>query len=160
MLLTEKNLKKFIEYHHINAEIIEFDESVMKSQEASKLVSDGIVAKSIVLISDGEPVICILEGSRRIDLEKVKNVLGSREVGLAKAKEVKKEVGYDVGGVPPFGHLKRFLTIVDSKLLEKVDETFYMGGGSHHHLLKIKGKELLNALEQLTTIKIADVSQP
>ena len=46
VLLTEKNLKRFLEYHSIDAEIVEFNRDVMRSESARQVVKDGIVAVS------------------------------------------------------------------------------------------------------------------
>jgi len=151
MQLTQENLRKFLEYYGIEAELVEFNESVVRSSDASQQVKDGVVIKSVVLMVDGEIVIAVLRGCDRVNLERVAELLKAREVRLARAKEVKEEVGYDVGGVPPFGHIKRFLTLVDKKVEELRDSLLYAGGGSHRHLLKLRGDALFDALKRTNT---------
>jgi len=160
MLLSEKNLQRFLEFHGIEGEIVEFDTVVMGSERASKVVSEGVVVKSIVLIADDKPILCILRGKDRIDLEKIKKLKNCKEVRLAKAKEVKEITGYDIGGVPPFGHLNKLETIVDEKIRELANETLFLGGGSHYHLLKITGKELFRVLEEVVgNTEIAEIRE-
>ena len=147
--LDERNLQRFLEYHGIDASIVKFDKPVMKSEEAEKLTKEGIVVKSILLVTDGRPLLCILMGKDRIDLEKIRKLTKANEVRLAKAKEVIKFTGYDIGGVPAFGHLKKLDTIVDEEVFKRSGETFFMGGGSHYTLLRIKGEELFKTLKKV-----------
>jgi len=142
-MLDDKYLEKFLEENKINAKILRFEKSVMSSEDAMKLVGDNVV-KTILLICDNQPIICILRGKDKIDFEKIKN-LGFKEVRLAKAKEVKEITGYDIGALPPFAHKQRIKTFVDSKVLES--EKIYCGGGSHRCLLEINIEELLKVLK-------------
>ncbi|MCD6403493.1 MAG: hypothetical protein J7K98_04170 [Candidatus Aenigmarchaeota archaeon] len=157
--LTHKNLEKFIEFHKINAELIFFEEPVMKSKKASEKIKDGIVFKSILLMADNMPVLCVLKGDSRVSFEKVKEIVDAKEVRMAKAKEVLEHTGYDIGGVPPFGHIKKLLVLVDKRLEKLKDRIIYTGGGSHHHLLRINGEELLNVLKSLTNSKVVDIEE-
>jgi len=150
-MLDDKYLEKFLEENKINAKILRFEKSVMSSEEAMNLVGDKVV-KTILLICDGQPIICILRGKDRIDFEKIKN-LGFKEVRLAKAREVKEITGYDIGALPPFAHKQKLRTFVDSKVLGL--DKIYCGGGCHRCLLEIDVKELLKFLENY---EIKDIS--
>jgi len=155
-MLSEKDLEKFLKEKNVNFELIEFKESVMSSESAASKV-DGIIVKSILLICDNEPIICILLGKDKIDFEKIKKELNCKEVRLAKAKEVKEVTGYDIGAVPPVGHKQKIKTIVDTKVSKlNEDELIYCGGGSHYHLLKIRKDNLMKTLEK---VEIKDISQ-
>ncbi len=161
--LSERNLKRFLEYYGIDAEILEFEDSVMGSQRAKEMVKEsGLVIKTIVLMCDeAKPFICILRGERRVDLEKVKELTGCESLRLAKAKEVKQHVGYDVGGVPPFGHLKNFETIVDEEVERLEDsQVLFSGGGSHYHLMRIRKGELMRVLSDVVkNVKVGKISE-
>ncbi len=62
------------------------------------------IAKSIVFVADGEPVVCIASGEHRIDIDKLADALDVAEVRQAGADEVRAATGFAIGGVPPFGH--------------------------------------------------------
>ncbi len=146
-LLDEKYLENYLKQKGIKFEIIKYDKPVMSANDAEEY-TDGIVAKSILLICDDKPLLCFLLGKDKIDLEKIKKYFGCNNVRLAKAKEVKNITGYDIGAVPPIGHKQSIKTIVDKKVLElKDDKIIYCGGGSHYHLLKISKKDLLSIME-------------
>lgn len=137
-MLGKEDLERFLKKHNLQAEIICFEEPVMSSKQAERLTKGNIV-KSILLIADDKPLLCILPGNKQVDFEKVKRIKNAKEVRLAKAKEVKEISGYDIGSLPPFGHKQKIETIVDKAVLSF--DTFYCGGGSHYCLLKITSKE-------------------
>jgi len=155
-MLNEKDLEKFLIEKNVDFEIVRFEESVVSSEAALNLVN-GIVVKSILLICDGNPILCILMGKDKVDFDKIKKEISCNEVRLARAKEVKEITGYDIGAVPPIAHKQKIRTIVDFKVSNLEDEEIvYCGGGSHYHLLKIRKKDLLKILEGK---EIKDISQ-
>jgi prolyl-tRNA editing enzyme YbaK/EbsC (Cys-tRNA(Pro) deacylase) len=92
---------------------------------STKTVSDAAVAvgcreaeiaKSIVFVADGEPVVCIASGQHRIDTDKLAETLDVAEVRQASADEVRAATGFAIGGVPPFGH--GLQVIFDEALLD------------------------------------------
>lgn len=76
---------------------------------ASIGVELGQIVKSLVFVRDGEPVIVLCAGDRRVDAERL---------GLtsADADAVREATGFAIGGVPPFGHARPLPTLIDSSL--------------------------------------------
>ena len=62
-------------------------------------------AKAMVISADGKRVQCVVPGDVMLDLEKVRLVLGAKEVALVSPKEVEVATGCAPGSVPPFGNL-------------------------------------------------------
>jgi prolyl-tRNA editing enzyme YbaK/EbsC (Cys-tRNA(Pro) deacylase) len=62
------------------------------------------IAKSIVFVADGDPVVCVTSGKHRVDTDKLAEALDCAEVRQAGADEVRAATGFPIGGVPPFGH--------------------------------------------------------
>jgi len=62
------------------------------------------IAKSIVFVADGDPIVCVASGQHRVDTGKVADALDVAEVRQAAAEEVRAATGFAIGGVPPFGH--------------------------------------------------------
>jgi len=146
-LLDEKYLENYLNKLGISFQIIKYEKPVMSAKNTEEH-TDGIVAKSIILICDNKPLLCFLLGKDIIDLDKIKKYFNCNEVRLAKAKEVKEITGYDIGGVPPVGLKQKIKTIVDKKIIKlDDDQIIYCGGGSHYHLLRISKKDLLKIME-------------
>ncbi|MFZ8800836.1 MAG: aminoacyl-tRNA deacylase [Candidatus Nanopusillus sp.] len=146
-LLDEKYLENYLNKLDVPFQIIKYEKPVMSAKNAEEH-TDGIVAKSILLICDNKPLLCFLLGKDMIDLDKIKKYFNCNEVRLAKAKEVKEITGYDIGSVPPVGLKQKIRTIVDMKIIElDDDQIIYCGGGSHYHLLRISKRDLLKIME-------------
>jgi prolyl-tRNA editing enzyme YbaK/EbsC (Cys-tRNA(Pro) deacylase) len=88
----------------------------------------GQIAKSIVFVADGEPVVCVASGDHRVDAELVCDALDCAEARPATPGEVRAATGYSVGGVPPVGH---DLPVVFDRALLEYDEVWAAGGDDH-----------------------------
>ena len=85
--------------------MIELPVEARTSQQAADAVGVGVgqIAKSLVFMVDGDPVMVIASGVNRVDERKLASLAGGK-VRRADADTVKKATGYTIGGVPPFGH--------------------------------------------------------
>ncbi|MFI9152809.1 YbaK/EbsC family protein [Streptomyces sp. NPDC053367] len=76
------------------------------------------ICKSLIFAADGVPVLVLMDGASRVDVERVREALGARKVTRADAGVVRETTGYAIGGVPPFGHRTRTTVLADRALLE------------------------------------------
>jgi prolyl-tRNA editing enzyme YbaK/EbsC (Cys-tRNA(Pro) deacylase) len=65
----------------------------------------------------GEPVVALVSGANRVDLDKLAAVAGG-PIGRADAGTARSATGYAIGGVPPFGHASRLPVYLDRDLLD------------------------------------------
>jgi prolyl-tRNA editing enzyme YbaK/EbsC (Cys-tRNA(Pro) deacylase) len=100
--------------------------------------SEGEIAKSIVFVADGDPIVCVASGRHRIDTEKLADVLDVAEVRQAAADEVRAATGFAIGGVPPFGH--DVPVLFDEALLDH--ERVWAAAGDPHSLFCVDPREL------------------
>ena len=56
--------------------------------------------------------------------------------------------GFEVGGVPPFGHNHTIRTLVSARVLAFSE--VYTGGGAHNRVLKVAPSEILRVTEAQT----------
>jgi prolyl-tRNA editing enzyme YbaK/EbsC (Cys-tRNA(Pro) deacylase) len=119
--------------------------------DAAKAVGcqEAEIAKSIVFVADGEPVVCIASGRHRIDPAKLADALDVAEVRQAGADEVRAATGFAIGGVPPFGH--GLPVIFDRELLDH--DQVWAAAGDPHSLFRVSPQGLLDC----THAKLADV---
>jgi prolyl-tRNA editing enzyme YbaK/EbsC (Cys-tRNA(Pro) deacylase) len=101
------------------------------------------IAKSIVFVVDGEPVVCVASGRHRIDPDKVADALDAAVVRQAAADEVRAATGFAIGGVPPFGHDLPIL--FDESLLEH--SRVWAAAGDPHSLFAVDPRELARCVE-------------
>jgi prolyl-tRNA editing enzyme YbaK/EbsC (Cys-tRNA(Pro) deacylase) len=125
---------------------------VRRLAESTRTVKDAAVAvgcgeseiaKSIVFVADGDPVVCVASGRHRIDPDKLADVLDVAEVRQAAADEVRAATGFAIGGVPPFGH--DLPVLFDEALLEH--ERVWAAAGDPHSLFAVDPRELCRCVE-------------
>jgi prolyl-tRNA editing enzyme YbaK/EbsC (Cys-tRNA(Pro) deacylase) len=104
--------------------------------------SEAEIAKSIVFVADGDPVVCVASGRHRIDTEKLADVLDVAEVRQAAADEVRAATGFAIGGVPPFGH--DVPVLFDESLLDH--ERVWAAAGDPHSLFCVDPRELADCI--------------
>ena len=96
------------------------------------------IAKSIVFVADGDPVVCVASGRHRVDTDKVADALDVAEVRQAQAAEVRAATGFAIGGVPPFGH--DLPVLFDEALMGH--ERVWAAAGDPHSLFCVNPREL------------------
>jgi prolyl-tRNA editing enzyme YbaK/EbsC (Cys-tRNA(Pro) deacylase) len=135
----------------LEVEVQRLAESTRTVSDAARAVGcqEAEIAKSIVFIADGEPVVCIASGQHRIDTEKVAEALDVAEIRQASADEVRAATGYAVGGVPPFGH--GLPVIFDEALLEH--DRVWAAAGDPHSLFCVAPRALAGS----TGARVLDV---
>jgi prolyl-tRNA editing enzyme YbaK/EbsC (Cys-tRNA(Pro) deacylase) len=101
------------------------------------------IAKSIVFVADGDPVVCIASGRHRIDTDRLADVLDVAEVRQAAADEVRASTGFAIGGVPPFAHDVPIL--LDESLLEH--GRVWAAAGDPHSLFCVDPRKLAECVK-------------
>ncbi len=123
----------------LGGEIINVGKPVKRVEQAVKATNSKPrqIIKSLLFISDKEPLLVIVDGNSKVDIDKVSKNFG--KVRLAKPGEVKEITGFDVGEVPPVGI--KVKTIIDPKVLE--NEFVIGGGGEINKLSKLKPEKIV-----------------
>src|SRR6266852_6155997 len=84
------------------------------------------LAKVVMAVADGKPVMLAMPASYRVDRTKAAAVLGVTEVRLAEEQEFAATFpNCELGAMPPFGNLYAVDVYVDQKLAD--DETIVCG---------------------------------
>ena len=86
-------------------QIVLFDESTHTSELAAAAVGVAVaqIAKTLMFLADGEPVVVVACGGRKIDAKKLGRAVGAKKVKFADADSVVRVTGFEPGGVCPFG---------------------------------------------------------
>ncbi|HKP91611.1 MAG TPA: YbaK/EbsC family protein [Thermoleophilaceae bacterium] len=104
-------------------------------------VDAGQIAKSLVFLADGEPVVIVASGAGRVDVDQLALVCDCAMIDKATPEDVRAATGFSVGGVPPFGH--GLPVMVDEALLEY--EEVYAAGGDGNTLFAVDPRALAEA---------------
>jgi prolyl-tRNA editing enzyme YbaK/EbsC (Cys-tRNA(Pro) deacylase) len=92
-------------------------------------------------LGGGEPVLVLMDGAGRVDVEAVRRELDAKEVSRASAAIVREATGYAIGGVPPFGHRTRTRVLADRSLLEHA--VVWAAAGTPHSVFPIAPEDLV-----------------
>ena len=124
----------------LEVDVRRLDASTATVQDAAVAVGcqDAQIAKSLVFVADGDPVVCIASGAHRVDTDRLADVLDVAEVRQATPDEVRAATGFAVGGVPPFGH--GLPVVLDASLLDH--DCVWAAGGDGQSLFEIDPKVL------------------
>jgi Ala-tRNA(Pro) deacylase len=115
---------------------------VFTSQEVAQCehVSGHHVAKVVVVMADGRPVELILPASRRVVLNRVRELLGAREVRLASEAEMERVFGdCETGATPPLRHWKDVPVLMDFAM-EVVGDIVFQAG-THQDTIRLKFRD-------------------
>jgi Ala-tRNA(Pro) deacylase len=98
-------------------------------QEARELgVAADEVVKTVALCSQGKYVLAVVPASRRLELRRVRELLGDPGVRLASEAELQADFpGYALGALPPLGSLLGVRLLVDPEVLDHERVLFAAG---------------------------------
>jgi Ala-tRNA(Pro) deacylase len=118
------------ELHHLDA----FTAQRMAQREH---ISGHRVAKVVCVIFDGKPVELVLPASRRLNLDRVADVLGAREIRLATEEELDQYfTGCETGAIPALRHWQGIEVIMDGHL--RVDGDIVLQAGTHRDAIRMR----------------------
>ncbi|MEU9594608.1 YbaK/EbsC family protein [Streptomyces sp. NPDC048193] len=120
-----------------------FPEATRTAAEAAAAIGCELsqICKSLIFAADGVPVLVLMDGASRVDVERVREELGVEKVTRAKADVVRETTGYAIGGVPPFGHRSRTRVLADRSLL--AHETVWAAAGTPYAVFPMAPKDLV-----------------
>jgi prolyl-tRNA editing enzyme YbaK/EbsC (Cys-tRNA(Pro) deacylase) len=111
------------------------------------------IVKSLVVLCDGAPLLVLVPGDRRADLEKVRRAAGAGTARVARPDEVEQATGFGPGGVAPFPLTAIERVLIDRTLLAHA--VVWAGAGSPSHIVRLEPRELV----RLTRAEPMDVVQ-
>jgi len=139
---TIEDVKQYLRERGI--EVWEFEEPTPTSETAARAVgcSVGEIAKSILFIIGGTPVVVVTSGDVRVKGSKLKQAVGfTGKARLPEAEEVAAHTGYAPGGVCPF-LLPAGLKVVVDRSMRRFPKV-YAAAGNEHSAVPISVEQLL-----------------
>ena len=138
-----KRVKDFINNFDPNLKILVLNAAAKTAKDAAKSLKceTGAIVKSLLLKEGVNFLICLVAGDKRCSLNKIKKILGKKNVCMASAEEVKQNTGFSIGGVSPIAHIKKLNIIIDKSLSRYKD--VFAAAGHPNCIFKINYKELI-----------------
>lgn len=99
-----------------------------QEEAAASHVSGRHWAKTIAVLINGEPAIAVVPATRRLELDKLRRVAGTKSVTIAREAEFQDLYpDCDLGAMPPFGELYGQQTFIDETLRQEERIAFHAG---------------------------------
>lgn len=139
----------------VETEVVEFPQGTRTAQDAAAAIGTtvGQIVKSLLFLADGKPVLALVSGSNRLDVQKLGRLLGAEHVERADADTVRAITGYAIGGVPPVGHGRPLPVFLDRDLLQY--DVVYAAAGTPQAVFAIAPTRLL----EITGAQVADLAE-
>jgi len=146
---VSQKLKDFDE----SLKVIVLDSSARTAQDAADSLNTevGSIIKSLFLRTKNSFLLCLVAGDRRCSLNKIKKILGEKDVSMGNADQVKQVTGFTIGGVSPVGHLNPIKIYIDQSLSRF--ENIFGAAGHPNCVFKINFIDL----QKITSGKVMDI---
>ncbi len=141
------DIRAILDKAHIHYEVLEHPPAftAMEIAEAQHIVGQQVI-KAVIVKVDGKLGMCVLPAIHVIDFAKLKAALKAKDVHLeTESKVAMLFPTYEVGAMPPFGHLAGLTVYLDKSLEE--NDTVAFNAGSHREMLRIKFKDYLRLVK-------------
>ena len=118
------------EEYGVDPEIEEFSEGTKTAADAAEAVGCPVaaIASSLAFDVDGELVVCVTSGANRVEESALAERFDAEAVSMADADRIKAQLGWSIGGVPPFVHDTDVPVVIDADLFEH--ETVWAAAGT------------------------------
>jgi prolyl-tRNA editing enzyme YbaK/EbsC (Cys-tRNA(Pro) deacylase) len=139
----------------VGGRVRELDASARTSAEAADAlgVEVGQIAKTLVFLAGGRPVVVIASGSDRVDVAALARVVRVDRVKRADADAVKAATGYSIGGVSPAGLPAAVEVLIDGGLSRY--EVIWAAAGTHYAVYPTSFADLVS----VTGGRVVDVAE-
>lgn len=139
--MPARKVKEFLDSHKIKYVSIKHSEAFTAQEiAASAHISGKELAKTVMVSLDGKMAMTVLPASDRVDLDRLKEAAGARQIELLVEKDFKDRFpDCEVGAMPPFGNLYEMDVFVSESLAE--DEEIAFNAGSHTELIRMAYKD-------------------
>jgi prolyl-tRNA editing enzyme YbaK/EbsC (Cys-tRNA(Pro) deacylase) len=130
----------------ISVEVLDDSARTVVEAAAAVGVEPARILKSLVFLADGDPVMVLCAGDRRV---------GAKRLGLrpATADEARAATGYAIGGIPPLGHDRELDTLIDASL--RRFDTVWAAAGTPHAVFEISTSALIDAIPGARVVDVA-----
>ncbi len=141
--MPTERVKSFLQKVPGNLRVIEIEDNTHTSELAAQALGVEVaqIAKSLVFLLKGNPVLVVTCGDMRVDMKKLKNAMGvAGKVSMAGPEEAEEITGFPPGGVCPFA-LKAKLPVLLDESLGRFP-VVYAAAGSPHSLVPVSLEDL------------------
>lgn len=113
----------------------------------------GRVLKTLMALVDGKPVCVIVPSDREVSMKKLAAVFGGKSAEMMKPAAAERISGFKVGGISPFGQMRKLPTAIEAEALSH--DLVYVNGGQRGLQVRLRPQDVVSALGALAQPLVA-----
>jgi Cys-tRNA(Pro)/Cys-tRNA(Cys) deacylase len=102
------------------------------------------VLKTLMALVDRKPVCVIVPSDREVSMKKLAAALGGKSAQMMRPADAERISGYRVGGISPFGQIRKLQTVIEAQAL--VHDVVYINGGQRGLQVRLKPRDMVSLL--------------
>lgn len=103
------------------------------------------VLKTLLALADGKPVCAVVPSDREVAMKKLAAAFGAKSAQMMKPADAERISGYKVGGISPFGQMRKIPTAIERIALD--EDLTYMNGGQRGLQVRLAPKDAARVLD-------------
>jgi Cys-tRNA(Pro)/Cys-tRNA(Cys) deacylase len=111
------------------------------------------VLKTLMTRVDGKPACVVLPSDREVSMKRLAAALGGKAAEMMPPVEAERLTGYKVGGISPFGQMKRVPTVLEEAAL--AHDRVYLNGGQRGLQLRMAPQDIVQVLQARVAAVVA-----
>ena len=101
------------------------------------------VLKTLMALVDGKPACVIVPSDREASMKKLAAAFGGKSAQMMKPADAERASGYKVGGISPFGQMRKVRTAIERQSLEH--DFVYINGGQRGLQVRLSPRDAANS---------------
>ena len=119
-------------------------DSIGAAAAAALGVAAGQVFKTLMILADGKPACAVAPSDGEVAMKRVAAALGAKAAAMMRPADAERLTGYKVGGISPFGQMRRVPVVLDESAL--VWDTIFINGGQRGLQVRLSGADAAEVL--------------
>lgn len=111
------------------------------------------VLKTLMALVDSKPVCVIVPSDHEVSMKKLAAAFGGKTAEMMKPADAERISGYKVGGISPFGQMRRLPTAIEAQAL--AHDLVYINGGQRGLQVRLKPQDALHLLNAIAASVVA-----
>lgn len=111
------------------------------------------VLKTLMALVDGKAVCAIVPSDREVSMKKLAAAFSGKSAQMMKPADAERSTGYKVGGISPFGQMRRVPIAMDESAL--AHDYVYINGGQRGLQVKLDPRDAVRVLGASAVVLVA-----
>ncbi|WP_407181096.1 Cys-tRNA(Pro) deacylase [Bradyrhizobium sp. STM 3562] len=113
----------------------------------------GRVLKTLMAVVDGKPVCVIVPSDHEVSMKKLAATFGGKSAQMMKPAEAERLSGYKVGGISPFGQMRKIPAAIEEQAM--AHELVFINGGQRGLQVRLAPPDAAAALNAIVAPLVA-----